>query len=266
QSASLYTSLLKARANAPTPSPGCWGMLGMSPTDFLLLYQQLGLRPDSSVEELKLAYRRRVAALHPDRQCATNTVNVELARERLQQLTALYGSVTAFHRRHGRLPGASIAPQPALAAAILAPATTRRRRTGQILLVAVGSALSVLATVVWLWPDFADDGGASGPNERSRAAQATLEPATGTDPELTLQLGMLKDDVLSIEKEPIARGDDRWDYGPSWIAFERGKVSGWYSSPLRPLQRATTRPPPRSIEHTGRTGASLSARFFDNLV
>ncbi|MEO5558966.1 MAG: J domain-containing protein [Dokdonella sp.] len=224
----------------------------MSPTDFLLLYQQLGLPADSSIDELKLAYRRRVAALHPDRQCATNTANVDLARERLQQLTVLYGSATAFHRRHGRLPGASIAPQPALAAAILAPTLMRRRRTGLLLLLAVGSALSVLAAAAWLWPDFADDSGAHATDEGLLAAQATPEPATGTDPELTLQLGMLKDDVLSIEKEPIVRGDDRWDYGPSWIAFERGKVSSWYSSPLRPLQRATTHPAPRAIEHSAR--------------
>ncbi|MEO7325236.1 MAG: J domain-containing protein [Dokdonella sp.] len=227
----------------------------MSPTDFLLLYQQLGLPPDSSIDELKLAYRRRVAALHPDRQCATNTANGELARERLQQLTALYGSVTAFHRRHGRLPGASITPPPAMAAAILAPAAMRRRRTGLLLLVLVGTALSTLAAVVWLWPDFADDSSASASDERPRAAQLALEPATGIDPELSLQLGMLKDDVLNIEKEPITRGDDRWDYGPSWIAFERGKVSGWYSSPLRPLQRATAHPPPRAIQHAGRSGS-----------
>lgn len=236
----------------------------MSPTDFLLLYQQLGLRPDSGIDELKLAYRRRVATLHPDRQCASNTANVDLARERLQQLTVLYGSVTAFHRRHGRLPGAGMTPQPTMAAARSAPASTRRRRTG--LLAVVLAALAVLATSAWLWPDSAENGGAGAADEGAMAAPAMPDRAAGTDPELTLQLGMLKDDVLSIEREPIARGDDRWDYGPSWIAFERGKVSGWYSSPLRPLQRATTRPPPRSIEHAGRTGASLSARFFHNLV
>jgi hypothetical protein len=224
----------------------------MSPTDFLLLYQQLGLRPDTSIDELKLAYRRRVAALHPDRQCATNTANVELARERLQQLTALYGSVTAFHRRHGRLPGASITPPPTQAAANIAPASTRRRQTGLLVVVA---AIGIFAVAAWLWLDSAEDGGAnaaSRDDDAAMIAQATPGQAVATDAEPMLKLGMLKDDVMSIEKEPIARGDDRWDYGPSWIAFERGKVTGWYSSPLRPLQRATAHPLPAATEHAAR--------------
>jgi len=39
----------------------------------------------------------------------------------LRQLTALYGSATAFHRRHGRLPGAGIAARPMPAPAPPAP-------------------------------------------------------------------------------------------------------------------------------------------------
>lgn len=218
----------------------------MSPTDFLLLYQQLGLRPDSSIDELKLAYRRRVAALHPDRHFAANIANAELARERLQQLTALYGSATAFHRRHGRLPGASAAPAPSMAAARSAPVSTRRRQTG---LVVIAAAMGGLAVASWLWLDSAEDSGASRDDD---GVMMVAPVQAGADSDLMLKLGMLKDDVMSIEKEPIARGDDRWDYGPSWIAFERGKVSGWYSSPLRPLQRATVHPPQQAIERAAR--------------
>lgn len=114
------------------------------------------------------------------------------------------------------------------------------------------AVLAVLATAAWLWPDAVDDEAASGADDDAMAVQVTRDPSTGVSPELTLELGMPKDDVLSIEKEPISRGDDRWDYGPSWIAFERGKVSGWYSSPLRPLQRATEHPRPQAVEHTAR--------------
>lgn len=42
-------------------------------------------------------------------------------------------------------------------------------------------------------------------------------------------------DVARIAGEPMLRSPERWDYGPSEVRFERGKVVGWHVSPLRPL-------------------------------
>ena len=78
-------------------------------TDFLTLYEELGLPPGvNSVSELKQAYRRRVVQLHPDRR---NGAPDEVDDDRLQRLTSLYGAAIAFERRFGRLPGAGPAPQ-----------------------------------------------------------------------------------------------------------------------------------------------------------
>ena len=55
---------------------------------------------------------------------------------------------------------------------------------------------------------------------------------------------MTLEEVGEIEGEPITRDDYRWDYGASWIAFDRGKVNDWYSSPLQPLKHASKHPPP----------------------
>ena len=74
-------------------------------TDFFLFYQQLGLRPDCSLPELKNAYRRRVAELHPDRQ-RPGRADPEAAAH-LQELTAAYNAAASFQRRYGRLPGAT---------------------------------------------------------------------------------------------------------------------------------------------------------------
>jgi hypothetical protein len=52
------------------------------------------------------------------------------------------------------------------------------------------------------------------------------------------------DAVRAIEGEPTLIGGDRWEYGPSWIRLEDGKVTDWYSSPLRPLRTATAQPAP----------------------
>ena len=72
--------------------------------DFSLLYSQLGLEPGCSLEDLKRAYRVRVAELHPDRH-GDNDASSEAHLAELTELTALYSEAVRFHRIHGRLPG-----------------------------------------------------------------------------------------------------------------------------------------------------------------
>lgn len=68
-------------------------------SDFSLLYSELELQPDCSIDEFKRAYRRRIAELHPDRGESQDTDKL------LSRLLALSSSALRFHRRHGRLPG-----------------------------------------------------------------------------------------------------------------------------------------------------------------
>jgi curved DNA-binding protein CbpA len=73
-------------------------------TDFLTLYDELGLAPGiSDLDVLKRAYRRRVAQLHPDRP------GIDGDPERLQRLNRMYGAALAFEQRYGRLPAAAAA-------------------------------------------------------------------------------------------------------------------------------------------------------------
>lgn len=72
--------------------------------DFIALYEELGLVPGAcSLSEFKLAYRRRMQQLHPDRNPDSAG---ESAPESLQYLMAIYREAIAFERRFGRLPGA----------------------------------------------------------------------------------------------------------------------------------------------------------------
>lgn len=73
--------------------------------DLTLLYSQLGLRPDCSLAELQLAYRRRISELQPNR-LEPGSQSPE-SSALLRNLIWLYTSASRFHRRYGRLPGAA---------------------------------------------------------------------------------------------------------------------------------------------------------------
>ena len=81
-------------------------MDGMKP-DLTVLYSELGLRPNCSLAELQLAYRRRISELQSDRTAGSTPSPERLAM--LRDLISLYTTASRFHRRYGRLPGA--APQ-----------------------------------------------------------------------------------------------------------------------------------------------------------
>ena len=243
-------------------------------TDFVALYNELGLDAECGMLHFKHAYRRRVMQLHPDHQRHPADV------ARLQRLNRMYAAALEFHRLHGRLPGASRptpvaadedvdavplpdslppAATPAFAASgpawargqepandvdidsEPAPVTGFPRRRRYLLM------LALLALVLYWW-------GAQ------KTATPSLDPAGPGDavspglgaPEVAsrLAVGMDGKQARRILGEPDGEHAARWDYGPSWVEFRCGRVVGWYSSPLRPLrvdeesaQAATTEVP-----------------------
>lgn len=72
--------------------------------DLTLLYSELGLKPNCSLAELQLAYRRRISELQPNRNGGVQSPESVAV---LRDLIWLYTSATRFHRRYGRLPGAA---------------------------------------------------------------------------------------------------------------------------------------------------------------
>ena len=73
--------------------------------DFSLLYSELELPPDCSLEQFQSAYRRRIAELHPDK--AGHDTRTQEAQDALPALISTYVEVNRFYRRYGRMPGAS---------------------------------------------------------------------------------------------------------------------------------------------------------------
>jgi hypothetical protein len=73
--------------------------------DLTLLYSELGLEPNCSLEQFQLAYRRRISELQPNR-LGGGAQSPESAFL-LRDLIGLYTTANRFHRRYGRLPGAA---------------------------------------------------------------------------------------------------------------------------------------------------------------
>ncbi|MEZ5461193.1 J domain-containing protein [Dokdonella sp.] len=215
-------------------------------TDFIALYQELEVSAGCTLEEFKHAYRKRVGALHPDREGSHAR-----APQDLQRLNALYASAMEFHRRHGRLPGAAQlgpisgtpGPMPTQQAAqqvhMQEPAESR------------GNSRIVLAFVVlvviglWIGANFAPaedpDPAASLP-----AAEGPQQSKPGPPVVSIIDLGVTAQQVRDIQGEPVSGWEQRWEYGPSWVAFRCGVVIDWYSSTLRPLKVASEHPPAKA--------------------
>jgi hypothetical protein len=231
--------------------------------DYPADYRLLGLQPGCSVETLERTWRRAVSALHPDRRQALGLEPAQ-AEQRLHQITAAYRRLRSFEREHGRLPGGAFRPaqepssttDPAAAgvsaapapAIVPAPATldsgadlaepppqpaARPTPTHRVVITAIAL---LLGTALWFWPG----------SERAEPAAAAGSPSAGGERGLgqpalrptaraELKLGSTLAEVEALLGPPLLRSEDAWEYGPSHVRFEGGRVSGWYSSPLRPL-------------------------------
>jgi hypothetical protein len=211
-------------------------------TDFVRLYQQLGLDSGCTLEAFRQAYRKRVGALHPDRGGAPAQATGDL-----QQLNALYAAAMEFHRRHGRLPGSQAAGSGtgtisggAPAAVPVAPMRHAETRSSARWM---PIALVLVIAVLWILSlQEADE--PTAPIAPTRAiSEIPREPPRSAPAPTAMVLGASAQQVRALHGDPVSGWEQRWEYGPSWVAFRCGVVIDWYSSPLRPLRVETERPP-----------------------
>ncbi len=198
--------------------------------DFIALYQELDCLPEQGVDALRNAWRRRVARLHPDRGGNGDA-------SELQRLNAAYAMAMAFHARNGRLPGsAGSSAIPARTRAEPAAPVEARPLPAQAVSWRLLLPLIVLG-VAWMAERSIHD-------ELPTPQAADVRPERAVAPG-RLRLGLHEEEVLALLGEPVSREVRLWQWGPSWVAFEGGRVVDWYSSRLRPLKGSSEAPSER---------------------
>ncbi|MEP6908273.1 MAG: hypothetical protein ABI858_09875 [Pseudoxanthomonas sp.] len=159
---------------------------------------------------------------------------------------SLYGVAMQFQKEHGRLPGAPVAgkfkrpprpPRDARQTPARAAKDDGIPRRGWLLL--AGLLAFVIYLVISATPDAPTHAGTSSHQQQLPNATATTTPA-GPD---YIAVGMDTAAVLSLQGRPSRTSEELWEYGPSWIRFEKGLVVDWYSSPLYRL-RSSGQPAP----------------------
>ena len=223
-------------------------------SDFDRLYRALGVGPACEVAAFQQAYRRRISILHPDK--ARGRVEHERESLLLHEFQSLYKQAMVFHAAHGRLPGAVPSARRVEFGEIPRQAPFRDTRPDQDMRVSgwpTAMWIVVAASVLGLLWFGATGGGPQVPSPMAATGMAS-EPAIrpiapapfAATPEATtetaqgagLRKGMTARDVERDFGAPVIVDGSDWWYGASWIRFERGRVSAWYSSPLRPLRIA----------------------------
>ncbi|MET1162619.1 MAG: hypothetical protein ABWY48_08745, partial [Pseudoxanthomonas sp.] len=178
-----------------------------------------------------------VAQLHPDHPENSSDIS------RLQRLNRLYAAAIEFQRVHGRLPAMR-----AHATETNAHALPASGDAGTPELPAVSGSppywryvllVALLGTVLYGFSS----------QEPAAILSDAAEPAGTPDHALhlpavekPLAIGMEDQEVRRIQGEPFNSHEHRWEYGPSWILFDCGKVVDWYSSPLHPLRVRSASP------------------------
>lgn len=207
--------------------------------ELLQAYRSLGLEPGADLAAVEARYREQVMALHPDRHSARTQDSDATAA--LTALSAARRRLRDHQRRFGRLPRAEeLQPGPA-SPAIRTPrrqlSLQPRTRPHRALLVVALTAFGIWAAMEFVRPK---------PPPPAPAAGAGIIEAAHEDLPTAerprIRLGSSEEEVLSIAGQPSYARDDVWEYGPSRIEFDAGRVSGWYSSPLAPLPVDEHRP------------------------
>jgi len=200
----------------------------MSEPTFRRCYRILGSSPTVTLDALRLSYRRRVRATHPDRFQFYNPALAAALEAEFKQVVFAYRQLTAYVHRHGHLPDPDLPLAGSLAIELPpdpvppAPPAARRLRPGPALWVLVSAVAAVSLAIGY----------------RIGVRDNPAVQADAAGPTARLSMGMPMQDVVAIEGVPTQTLGPRWFYGDSVVLLANGSLVGWESRSPLPLHAA----------------------------
>ncbi len=235
--------------------------------DFIRCYRILKLKPGCSWEQARRQYKLLSQRWHPDRHPHDPSVR-ENAEKKQRAINLAMRTIADYYKAHRRMPLRAYPErrQPVFSAEAVEVAREnesglQKKSKDNRLWRPLAAGALIMFTIWMLWSsseeyfaasqvsvsrmgDQADAGAGNAPGtawfEFGGTRESTGAPLTDANPlssnsEL-IRIGSSYDDVSRIQGEPLFKTALRWDYGPSYIEFRYGKVSGWHNSPMRPLR------------------------------
>ncbi len=236
--------------------------------DFIRCYRILNLKPGCSWEQVRRQYKLLSQRWHPDRHPHDPSAR-ENAEKKQRAINLAMRTIADYYKAHGRMPLRAYPERrhPVFSGDAVEAAgenesglqkKSKDNRLWRRPLLA-GALIMFAAWILWSSSEehFAAShvpGGRMGDQNIAEVGKAPVTarfefgdtregvraPPADADPfssnrEL-IRIGSSYDDVSRIQGEPLFKTTLRWDYGPSYIEFRYGKVSGWHNSPMRPLR------------------------------
>lgn len=222
-------------------------------TNYRCCYETMELQPGATWRDVRRSFKHLVQCWHPDKY-EQDAEAKQVAEERLREINKAYLAFSEYYSQHGKMPltaGSSTADWQFQKTSGMDFVNTHevnkqaRSRPRNIvgtkwLLVSLIFGILVFG-VIWLRQTPGPVMELSKNKENSLIVkkaprrEVKVERGLPRDEKEPIRIGSSAEEVLEIEGEPLMKMERRWDYGPSFIEFRRGKVINWHSSVLRPL-------------------------------
>ena len=222
-------------------------------TNYRRCYETMELQPGATWRDVRHSFKHLVQCWHPDKY-EQDAEAKQVAEERLREINKAYLAFSKYYSHHGKMPltsgnstadwhfqktsGMDFVNTPE----VNGHGRTRSRNIVATKRLSISLIFGILVFgIIWLWQTPESDVGSLESKENSLLVknaprrQVKIERGLPEGEKKLVHLGSSAEEVLEIEGEPLMKTERRWDYGPSFIEFRRGKVISWYSSVLRPL-------------------------------
>jgi len=211
--------------------------------NFSHYFKILGIEPSSDWQQVRKAYRHKARIWHPDRLPDIDNLRSQ-AEEKFKDVNNAFHTLSAYHRRHGRLPKVQTAAQKnrhrikshTENTAKTSTLTTKKRikqwlarpLTRRLLI-----ATALLMIAYGLWPSIPIE------TTTTNSSQSTI---TEQNRPHFITYGSSVSEVYEIQGAPTRTLGSVWLYGSSQILFENGVVVGWEENADTPLKTLDATP------------------------